>query len=146
MYRTLILVLSVGGFGACSSNVEVAQTPELSIDEAMVTIVTPATNALWGVGDPQSDAEWQALAAAADATREVAEQMKRGGLLSDGRQVGEQEDWLKWSDEMLEAAQLAREAIDKRDVEGLLDAGNVLYPPCEACHRAYLPAVQPPTQ
>ena len=58
-------------------------------------------------------------------------------LTAPGRSRGE--DWDAWSIAMSKAAEAAADAIDARDVDGVLFSGGDIIESCTGCHRVYLP-------
>ena len=118
-----------------------AVVPDISVNDHMMSVVTPATDTIWGIEDPQSDAEWQVIDTAAVDIIAAFEAMKLGGSGENDIAWAANEDWDAMMDEAIEAALLARAAVLNRDVDGVLAAGNVLYPPCENCHLKYHPRV-----
>lgn len=113
--------------------------PVMSINDRMTTVVTPATETLWGIEDPQSDTEWQLID---DASVEVAEAyaaMQQGGSGKQDRLWAANADWDAMMNEVIGAAEMVRKAIADRNIDGVVDAGGVMYPPCENCHLKYHP-------
>jgi cytochrome c556 len=49
--------------------------------------------------------------------------------------------WQAFDQAMIEAGKAALEASRKQDIDGLLNAGDILLPPCEGCHQQFNPAV-----
>lgn len=134
-----VLSLGVAAFAAAAPEPSI---PGTTVRELMIDIVTPATDALWGVEDPRTDAEWRVLD---DAARDVIDVFRSIKLKEADRNDGSrpaQPNWDAYTDEVISAAEAARQAIGARDVDALLEAGNVLYPPCENCHLEYHPGVK----
>jgi len=98
-------------------------------------MIIPASNALFDVGRqaPESDEEWLAL-------RKQAVILVEAGraLTIDSRSRGIA--WDNWSEALSAAGQSAINAIDNRDADGALDAGNALIETCTDCHLQHLPA------
>lgn len=113
----------------------------VSVNDTMINIITPATNKLWGVEDPQTQAEWQELANAAAAVVDAARSIRKGGSGSKDMQWSANPEWQALADRMLAAANDARSAAIEKDMESLLKANDVLYPPCEECHLQFHPGV-----
>jgi len=121
-----------------------ATTPpatETTIMEMMVVTITPATDALWGVDDPQTDEEWQVLDAAAVAVIETFEKIRNGGGGPNDDAWASEAKFQAYIDEEVAAGEAARAAIAAKDLDALFSAGDVLYPPCENCHIDYNPGV-----
>ena len=53
--------------------------PTMSVNDLMITVVTPATDTLWGIEDPQTDEDWQVFVDAANAVIDAGETIKVGG-------------------------------------------------------------------
>lgn len=126
---------------AACSGTQVRPVPDLPVMAQMVTVVTPASDTLWGVEDPQTDAEWLVLDEAAIAIIDLFEGVKEGGTGPNDVDWAAEPDWDAMSDEVIAAGVAARAAIAARDLDSLYAAGDILYPPCENCHLKYSPGV-----
>jgi hypothetical protein len=107
----------------------------------MTAIITPATNTLWGVEDPQTDAEWKVLEDAALVVIDAGKQVQKGGAGPNDEQWAREPDWQDFALELTDAAESGLRAIQDRDLEALFEANDVLYPPCEGCHLKFHPGV-----
>lgn len=107
----------------------------------MLDVVTPATNTLWGVADPQTDAEWNVLVVAASQVIAAGEQIKRGGSGPDDMTRAADPAWQAFADRLIGAANDARDAASGKNLDALFEANDVLYPPCEECHIQFHPGV-----
>ena len=115
----------------------------MSVNDLMIEIVTPATNTLWGIEDPQTDADWQTFIDAADLVVEAGRTIKVGGTGPNDNEWAANTEWDQFADQMIQAGVDARQAAENKDVEAMYTAGEVLYPPCEGCHNQYHPGVAP---
>ena len=129
---TLLLV------SACSPSND---PPASSINELMLDVVTPATNTLWGVEDPQTDADWSVFIDAASQVIAAGKQIKRGGSGPDDMTWAADPAWQAFADTLIDAANDARSAAEAKDLDALFNANDVLYPPCEECHIQFHPGV-----
>ncbi len=142
--KRLIKVLFVAGLATqCSflfaeNNAE--QNP-LSIKQIMESVITPATNTLWEIYDPKTDEDWERLEQAALTTITAAILTGQGGSGEGDMMSVKEPGYQAFNQLMINAANDALAAIAKRDVDALQQAGDDLYPPCEACHLTYNPAV-----
>ena len=127
---------------ACSDAEDVAAPPSMSINELMMTVITPATNALWGVEDPSTVDEWQALADSATLVIDAAATMKLGGSGPSDMQWAADPAWQSFTDTLAAAAADAYSAAMDKDLAALYQANDVLYPPCEECHLQFHPGVR----
>jgi len=141
MSRSLYIVTLVVIACAVSTFAEEAPEPETTIMEVMVATITPATDTLWGVDDPQTDEEWQVLDDAARAVIESFEKVRSGGGGPNDASWASEAKFQAYIDEEIAAGKAARAAIAAKDLDALFAAGDVLYPPCENCHIDYNPGV-----
>ena len=113
-------------------------TPELSVKEIMNSIVTPATNTIWGAYQLETESQWQEVGQAATAVIGAANLLMLGGTGEGETEIAGEAEWQRSNQLMLAAARQVLVAVDKRDENALSQVGNdALYPPCESCHQAY---------
>ena len=132
----ILLLFALPVFG------DTALTPKVTVKEVMESVITPATNTLWGAEDPQTDEAWQQLEDAAITTITAGTYVARGGSGTSDQEWSSAPEWQAFNNVMIKAATDALNAIRERDVEALFVANDVLYPPCEGCHIAFNPGVQ----
>jgi cytochrome c556 len=117
-------------------------TPPVTIKELMEKTITPASNTIWGAYEaPTDEAEWQALEEAAVTMLLASWTASVGGSGPMDNEWVKQPAWQAFNDVMTKASRDALAAIRARDHDALLQAGDVLYPPCEGCHLQFNPAV-----
>ena len=113
-------------------------TPELSVKEIMNSIVTPATNTIWGAYQLETESQWQEVARAATAVVGAANLLMLGGTGEGEAEIASEAEWQHFNQQLLAAARQVLLAVDKRDESALSQVGNDgLYPPCESCHQTY---------
>ena len=113
-------------------------TPELSVKEIMNSIVTPATNTIWGAYQLETESQWQEVGHAATAVIGAANLLMLGGTGEGETEIAGEAEWQLYNQQLLAAARQVLVAVDKRDENALSQVGNdALYPPCESCHQAY---------
>ena len=101
-----------------------------TVRDIMLHAITPATNVIWGIGEPSTQEEWQPFEEAAVTV------LLAGNALRD---ANDDSQWLSWIDQMTAAADEVLNAVRARDLDAVVDASNErLYPPCEACHAVFL--------
>lgn len=134
----VLIVMSVRATGSGSMPESAATVKQL-----MQGIVVPASAAVYNavsttVTDkgtqevfPRNDREWEIVGSQAMALVEAAGLLKVDGRARDGS------DWMRMSDAMSKAAMLTYRATQRKDVEALLAAGEVLNNSCDSCHRNY---------
>ena len=115
--------------------------PSVTIKEVMEMTITPATNTLWGAPERPTEEDWAALERAAIALLAATEVIARGG--ADRREAMWVRDpaWVAFSKAMANAGLDALEATRARNLDALLEAGGMLYYPCEGCHLQFHPGV-----
>ena len=112
--------------------------PELSVKEIMNSIVTPATNTIWGAYQLETESQWQEVGHAATAVIGAANLLMLGGTGEGETEIAGEAEWQRSNQQLLAAARQVLVAVDKRDENALSQVGNdALYPPCESCHHAY---------
>ena len=116
-----------------------AEDNPMTVQQLMQTVITPATNTLWGAYDIKTDAQWQELETAAQEVIRAGELLKTGGTSPEDALKAANQDWQEFAQQMINAGRNALTAIGKHDEEALSAAGNdELYPPCESCHGKYM--------
>ena len=138
MKSCFLVLLAIFSLSACSPSND---QPESSINELMLDVVTPAANTLWGVADPQTDADWNVFVVAASQVIAAGEQIKRGGSGPNDMTWAAEPAWQAFADTLIGAANDARDAASAKNLDALFEANDVLYPPCEECHIQFHPGV-----
>jgi cytochrome c556 len=105
--------------------------------EVMESVIAPATDTLWRVEDPQTDEDWKQLEEAAIATIAAGVLVKRGDASATDDAWATDPAWRELADRMISVAAECRDAARTRDLDALLAAGEVLYPPCAECHMQF---------
>jgi len=136
-----VCLLQIGCQGGAADDAQ-PPVPTMSVNDLMVTIVTPATDTLWGIEDPQTDEDWQVFIDAANVVIEAGETIKVGGTGPEDNERAADPDWDAFADRLIGAGVDARKAAEEKDIEAMYTAGEVLYPPCEECHLQFHPGVQ----
>ena len=114
-----------------------------SVNEVMVTVVTPATNTIWGIEDPQTDEDWQVFIDAAAQLIDAATRIKAGGAGPNDAAWAEDPEWQRYADLLIESGVEIQEAARDRDLDTLMNVSNdKMYPPCEECHIVFHPGLQ----
>ena len=80
---------------------------------------------------PKTDEEW-ALVGAAGASLAEAGQL----LMTESRAV-DRGDWIKMSQQMIDAGLATLKAVESKDKDGVLNAGEPLNASCDNCHQRY---------
>ena len=113
-------------------------TPELSVKEIMNSIVTPATNIIWGAYQLETESQWQEVGRAATAVVGAANLLMLGGTGEGEGEIASEAEWQRFNQQLLAAARQVLVAVGERDENALSQVGNdALYPPCESSHQAY---------
>jgi len=114
----------------------------MNIHQTMVWILDPAADVIWDSAGtiitaqgrqelaPTTEEEW------AEVSRAAATLSEAGNLLMlPGRAAGD--DWIEYSQALVNAGKLALQAAEAKDSEALFDAGGRIYQVCKACHAQY---------
>ena len=139
----LLVVGSVMLASCASETQELPFRPVASVSELMSTMFDPAADVVWdAVGtiithdgvehwEPETDEEWAAVLRGAVTLTESA------NLLMIGDRARDQETWMRMSQAMVAAGQLAIEAAENQDVEAIYGVGEAVYNACDSCHNLY---------
>ena len=114
-----------------------------SVNDVMVSIITPATDTIWQIEDPQTDEEWQVYVDAAAQVLDAATRIKSGGSGPNDSNWAQDPRWQQFADVLIESAKKVKAAAEQHDLDTLVDVSNeVMYPPCEECHLMFHPGLQ----
>ena len=132
--------------GLCGISIIAAQPVETlpgSVNDIMVNMVTPATNTIWGIEDPQTDEEWQVYIDAAAQLVDAATRIKAGGTGPSDSTWAKNPEWQDFADVLVESGlEIARAAAEK-NLDLVIEISNdKMYPPCEDCHYMFHPGMQ----
>ena len=137
--KSLVVILLMMPAAVLSQ--EKAVQHAVSIKQVMEAVITPATNTLWEIYQPETEEQWLQLEQAAITTIAAGTLTALGGSSELDMQSVKEPSYQVFNQMMVKAAKDALVAIEKRDVEAFLQAGDELYPPCEGCHLVYNPGV-----
>lgn len=130
--------------GACGSGEtgppfrEVAGTRLL-----MASVMEPAADHIWASAgtiitpeetieiQPETDEDWILVRNAAVSIAES------GNLLMMDRRRLDDEDWVAWCRDLIDAGDAAMQAANAQDVQGIFDIGEQIYFACAGCHAQY---------
>lgn len=142
--RQLAMLMMTGGvlLAGCSKTEHSASTPAAPAfkvvapsRQIMLAMTIPSSDKVFGAAaePPTTDEQWVAVERAA---LELAESGNL--LLIPGRAVDDG-DWSRYSHMLIDTASKAYAAAQAKDIDGVSDAGNVIYEACEGCHKKYMP-------
>ena len=118
-------------------------TPDMSVNDTMLEVITPATNTIWGIEDPQTDEEWQVFIDAAARLIDAATRINSGGSGPNDSVWAEDPEWQRYADVLVESGEEIQTAARERDLDTLINVSNdKMYPPCEECHLMFHPGFQ----
>lgn len=148
MTKSWIAAAALATLAACSQG---AEAPEQTIQQLMANEVQPTAEIYWDAvryesvlenGQPverdirpETDEDWARVKAAAGKLGE------HGVLLqSPGYAEGRGEDWVQFSQSLVEVSALAEQAADEKSTDKVFEVGGTIYSVCSACHQVYPPA------
>lgn len=121
-----------------------------STQQLMEVVVQPTAEIYWDsvqyISDetgnhdiaPQTDEDWARTRMAAASISEF------GNLLMTPIYAeGRGEDWIEFSQGLVEVGKLAEQAAVERDTEKVFEVGGTVYNVCSACHQVYPPSDLP---
>jgi len=108
--------------------------PVASVQQVMKLITIPASDVIFGAaGDaPKTDSAWLNILYNAMLVAES------GNLLMMPGRARDNEDWMKQSQALLDAAMIAFTAAEAKNADRLADAGDTIYSTCQSCHDKYM--------
>jgi hypothetical protein len=121
----------------------VETTPVASVRQIMRGIVGPAAKVVFeavsttvsfqGTEEhaPHTDEEWEVVGNSAAAL------IESGNLLLMGSRAVDKGDWVRMSQAMIDAGKVALKAVQEKNAEGVLAAGEEVNVSCDNCHRKY---------
>ena len=129
----LLLLVCLCWVGTGATAQEHTITAVATVKQLCEGMITASSDAIFNVGReaPGSDGEWLAMQNHAIMLAES------GNLLMIGGRARDTGDWMMMSQELVDAGTVALKAVEARDVEGLLGAGDQLVVVCETCHEPY---------
>ncbi len=117
--------------------------PSASVNDIMQAVITPATNTIWGIEDPQTEAEWQVFIDAAAQVIDAATRIKAGGSGPNDSAWPEDPEWQRFADVLIASGMEIQAAAAARNLDAVIDISNEkMYPPCEECHLQFHPGMQ----
>lgn len=129
--------------GLCVVTINAQEPVEIlpgSVNDIMVNMVTPSTNTIWGIEDPQTDEEWQVFVEAASQLIDAATRIKSGGTGPNDSAWAQEAEWQRYADVLIESGQEIQAAAAAHDLETVINVSNdKMYPPCEECHIMFHP-------
>lgn len=108
--------------------------------ETMVSVIAPATDTIWDAYDLKTDEEWNSVDQAAVITGQAFERIKHRYSSEREKNWASDPQWQALSNQVIEATQKVRQAVNRRNEDLLMEAGEQLYAPCESCHILFQPA------
>ena len=104
-----------------------------SVKQLHEVMISPASDAVFdaSANPPRSDKGWTA------ARNQALLLAEAGNLLMVGNRVRDNDNWMKMSRALVDAAALAATATEKKDARALEAATDSITVACEACHHPY---------
>lgn len=137
---SMLLVLSLVAY-AQETKTRTTMHPSVSIMEVMQKVITPATNTLWGVDNPQTDEDWLPLEEAALTTLVAADLTAFGGSGPQDDEWSQNPAYQAFSKAMQASTMAMLAAIRERDLDTMISNADALYSVCEGCHLQFNPGV-----
>jgi hypothetical protein len=140
-----LIVLPLAGCAQASQPVDPPFKPVASVLDIMESLIAHmAEDVFASVGTiideqgtreivPPDDEAWAEVQFAAMGLAET------GNLLMFETRARDREDWMKFSQQLVDESVEAAKAAKAKDASALLDAGGRIYEVCLACHMKYIP-------
>ena len=147
MRQLLNAVISAGAIGLAACAGQAAAPPfkaVANVDQLMDATIQPAADAYWsavstvvdtdGVHEnfPRTDDEWEKVWAGAMTIAES------GNLLMMAPRAKEDDDWMKFSADLVNIGEEAAKIAESKNPEAVLEVGERIYNVCTQCHMKYI--------
>ena len=130
---TALIVVIIMGLAAGTAASQDANKTAPTVKHVMATMTVPASDVIFTAASepPKDEQQWVALRASAATLAES------GRLLvtNDNKHDAE---WVKMARALVTEAEATFEAIDAKNPDALMQAGDSLYLTCETCHARYM--------
>jgi hypothetical protein len=105
-----------------------------TVAELMTAIIIPSSDVIFAAAGeaPKTDADWTRIQNNALALAES------GNLLLMRPPAKDNANWMKFSREMTDAAEVALKAARSKNATAIAEAGDRIYGSCESCHKQYM--------
>ncbi len=108
--------------------------PVANAKQLMEAFIIPSSDALFDVSSepPKNDVEWRRLRNNALILAES------GNLLMMGSPAKDKDVWMKYSRELVDAGAVALKAVEAKNVDAVIQAGDPILAACQGCHDRFL--------
>ncbi len=132
--RTISLILVIITASAAKAQAP-SYDPVGNMSQLMIDIIYPTSDALFYIerSPPKTEVEWNAI------RNQALMLAESGNLLMMPGRARDQDNWIKDSRLMIEAARAAFKAALAKDMAGVLAQSDRLTESCIACHKQYRP-------
>jgi hypothetical protein len=148
--RTIPLLIYCAFLGAgCASAPEPPPyKPVADVKQLMNAMIDPSADEIWDATGwiitaagqeerrPKNDEEWVAVMNHAITITEA------GNLLMMVPRAKDGDEWMKRSQELVDAGTKAWRAAEAKDLQGLFDTGGEVYQACTHCHEKYIDEIK----
>jgi ABC-type glycerol-3-phosphate transport system substrate-binding protein len=143
------LIVGCGGPEAPAAEAEDGMSVKLpavpqntSVDSVMSGLVDEAAHGLWalsraGMAPPESETDWAAVEEYAIQLIASGDYITYGNASEGDANWVERTGWKAYSQDLADTGVMALDAAIRRDMTGVLAAGDNLVTVCESCHQEY---------
>lgn len=131
--KVIFLLLGVSFLSVSTTGQGPTITAVATVKQLCQGVITASSDALFNVGRevPSSDYEWTVL------HNDALMLAESGNLLMIGGRARDADEWMVMSQELVDAGVAAVEAVEARNAEQVLAAGDQIVVVCEKCHEPY---------
>ena len=131
--NVIFLLLGVSSLTVSTTGQGPTITAVATVKQLCQGVITASSDALFNVGReaPSSDYEWTVL------HNDALMLAESGNLLMIGGRARDADEWMVMSQELVDAGVVAVEAVEARNTEHVLAAGDQIVVVCEKCHEPY---------
>tara|TARA_Y100000588_G_C14090650_1_gene854303 strand:+ start:71 stop:505 length:435 start_codon:yes stop_codon:yes gene_type:complete len=131
--KVIFLLLAVSFLSVSTTGQGPTITAVATVKQLCQGVITASSDALFNVGReaPASDYEWTVL------HNDALMLAESGNLLMIGERARDADEWMVMSQELVDAGVVAVKAVEARNTEEVLAAGDRIVMVCEKCHEPY---------
>lgn len=124
--------------------VNIPFTPDVSINEVMVAQIDHAARFIWAAANPDlpaADIDWQEVEHHAIQIVSSRATLSMGGSGVNDAMWIVQQSWRDYVNQLNNGGLLALRSARDNDLQGLMQASEMLVQTCEGCHQQYKPSI-----
>ncbi len=131
---TALIAVAIAGLAAGTAAPQDADRAAPAVKHVMATMTVPASDAIFLAASepPKDESQWVALRVHAETLAES------GRVLTTVDRAKDDTEWIEMARALVAQAEATLTAIEQKDADALMQAGDSLYLICQKCHARYM--------